>query len=329
MTELNRNSKFKPFSRITELLGMKYYSSKDFVFFRIYKSSLQQGSGKTTLAKEVGKKGEELKLFKKVVAATVSQCNNKKDVLCLVASLEFKSGLQFKNLSLWDVGVEGVFQFKIGELGNDRELVPLNLDLSNLKLWNLLELKFIRKGPTNFLSLQLLCIIEVFSCPKLKTIFSPTIDRSLLVLKYLHIYNCEELEQIFDSSDAYELKSLYSCSQQVCFPKLNLIRIQSCNKLKCLFYNFMAGHFPSLTYLEIKECFQLEEVFNFEHEANNDDQEGTDKDGEQEPLENLKDIRLSSLPNFKEIHHKFKLKDHVERYIKDCPKYAPNLHPDM
>ncbi|RDX63510.1 hypothetical protein CR513_58055, partial [Mucuna pruriens] len=111
------------------------------------------------------------------------------------------------------------------------------------------------------------------------------------MLKYLDVLNCEELEQIFDSSDAQELKS-----QQV------------------------------LTYLEIKECFQLEKDFNFEHEADNDDQEGTEKDGEQELLENLKDIRLSSLPNFKEIHHRFKLKDHVERYIKDCPKYAPNLY---
>ncbi|RDX89735.1 hypothetical protein CR513_28504, partial [Mucuna pruriens] len=191
------------------------------------------------------------------------------------------------NLKLWDVGVEGVFQFQIGELGNDRELVPLNLDLSNLELWNLLELKFIWKGPTNFLSLQLLSFINVEDCPKLKTIFSPTIVRSLSVLKYLYIDNCEEFEQIFDSGDAHELKSLYACSKQVCFPKLERIQILNCNKLKCLFYNFVAGHFPSLTILEIIECFQLEKVFNFEHEADNNDQEGTDKDGEQELLENL------------------------------------------
>ncbi|RDY13070.1 hypothetical protein CR513_02057, partial [Mucuna pruriens] len=203
------------------------------------------------------------------------------DVLCLVASLEFKTDLQFKYLTLVDVGVEGVFRFQIGELGNDRELVPLNLDLLNLELWNLLELKFIWKGPTNFLSLQLLHSIIVIGCPKLKTIFSPTIVRSLPVLEYLDIYNYDELEQIFDSSDAQELKSLYACSQEVCFPKLKLIGIKNCLKLKCLFYNFVAGHFPSLTNLIIKKCFQLEKVLNFEHEADNDDQEGTDKDGEQ------------------------------------------------
>ncbi|RDX67494.1 Disease resistance protein, partial [Mucuna pruriens] len=261
--------------------------------------------------------------------------SKEKDVLCLVGSLEFKASLQFKDLTLCNVGVVGVFQFQIGELGNDKELVPLNLDLSKLRLWSLPELKFIWKGPTNFLNLRLLCSINVSSCPKLKTIFSPTIVRSLPVLEYLDIHNCDELEQIFDLGDAQELKILgdaqelkilYACSQEVCFPKLDFIRIRKCNKLKCLFYNFVAGHFPSLIKMEIIECFQLEKVFNFEHETDNDDQEGTDKDGEQELLENLKDIRLSSLSNFKEIHHRFKLKDHVKQIIEDCPKYAPSLY---
>ncbi|RDX98021.1 Disease resistance protein, partial [Mucuna pruriens] len=249
---------------------------------------------------------------KAVIDSDIQQHTNEmeKDVLCLISSLEFKVGLQFKYLALEHVGVE----------------VPLNLDLSNLELWNLFELKFIWKGPTNFLTLQLLDTIVVRGCPKLKTIFSPTIVRSLPMLEYLGIVNCEELEQIFDSSDAQKLKSLYACSQQVCFPKLERIEIENCNKLKCLFYNFMAGHFTSLTNLQIIDCFQLEKVLNFEHEADNDDQEGTDKDQEQELLENLECIGLSSLPNFKEIHHRFKLKDHVKHFVRDCPKYAPSLY---
>ncbi|XP_014522415.1 probable disease resistance protein At4g27220, partial [Vigna radiata var. radiata] len=92
MIQLHHNSKFEPFSRITELPGMQYYSSNDFFMFNSTEASYKKllealknkcsfiigliglgGSGKTTLAKEVGKKAEQMKLFEKVVLATVSQ----------------------------------------------------------------------------------------------------------------------------------------------------------------------------------------------------------------------------------------------------------------
>ncbi|XP_027368469.1 probable disease resistance protein At4g27220 [Abrus precatorius] len=237
--------------------------------------------------------------------------------------LDLKVVLGFKVLIFTHLRAEGIFQLQIREHGSNREQSPLNLDLYGFYLTNLPELKFIWKGPTKFLSLQVLKYFRVDGCPKLKTIFSPTIVRSLPELRSLKILNCDELEQIFDSGDAEELKSLYACSQQVCFPKLWYIEVQKCNKLKCLFYNLMAGHFPSLDYLEIKECSQLEKVFDFEHEADEEGQEGTNKDGEQPLLQNLRFIILKSLLNFKDIHHGFKLKHHVKRTIENCPKYSP------
>lgn len=82
---------FEPFSRRTELPGMKYFSSKNFVYSKSTEHAYNKlmealkdgkcnmigfhgmgGSGKTTLVKEVGKKAEELQLFDKVVMAVVS-----------------------------------------------------------------------------------------------------------------------------------------------------------------------------------------------------------------------------------------------------------------
>ncbi|TKY45723.1 Disease resistance protein [Spatholobus suberectus] len=110
MTQLNHNSKFEQFSRITELPGMKYYSSKNFILFKSTESTYNKllealkdksvcmiglhgigGSGKTTLVREVGKKAEELELFEKVVMATISQTPNIRSIQAQIADqLGFK-----------------------------------------------------------------------------------------------------------------------------------------------------------------------------------------------------------------------------------------------
>jgi len=112
MIQLDLNSKFEPFSTKTELPGMKYYSSKDFFMFKSTEASYNKllealknksvamiglvglgGSGKTTLAKEVGKNVEEMKLFEKVVFATVSQPLNIRGIQDQIAdqlTFEFK-----------------------------------------------------------------------------------------------------------------------------------------------------------------------------------------------------------------------------------------------
>jgi len=118
MIQLDRNSKFEPFSRITELPGMKYYSSDDFFMFNSTEASYNKlfeelknksvlmiglvglgGSGKTTLAKEVGKKVEEMKIFEKVVFATVSQPLNIRSIQDQIADQ-----LGFKLMEESDIG---------------------------------------------------------------------------------------------------------------------------------------------------------------------------------------------------------------------------------
>ena len=239
--------------------------------------------------------------------------------------LDHLKAVRFKELRLSYLRLKGLFRFQMGEQGGTRELVPLNLDIFILELQNLAELNFIWKGPTGFLSLQRLLYIHINGCPKLKTIFSATIVRSLPMLSSLHICKCDELEQIFDLGDAHQLKTLYS-SQHLCLPSLSLIEVKKCNKLKCLLYNLSATHFTRVHNLTIEECSQIQKAFGFEHETDDGGEEETTKKGEQLLLQNLRQIILKKLPNFEEIHHGFKLKEDVQHTIEECPKYSPSLY---
>ncbi|KAG5081158.1 hypothetical protein JHK86_005223 [Glycine max] len=121
MTQLNHNSKFEPFSSKTELPGLKYHSFKDFVLFKSTESACNEilkalikdksfhmighhgmgGSGKTTLVKEVGKKVEELKLFEKVVMATLNLLTGEEawDLFELYATIADNSSAALKVLA--------------------------------------------------------------------------------------------------------------------------------------------------------------------------------------------------------------------------------------
>ncbi|XP_028782175.1 disease resistance protein At4g27190-like [Neltuma alba] len=95
MTDLKQNSSFEPFSQLIQLPGITYFSSKEFMAFNSRISTYNRlleaiingknkmvglygmaGSGKTTLATEVGKKVAELKLFDKVIRVVVSKPPN-------------------------------------------------------------------------------------------------------------------------------------------------------------------------------------------------------------------------------------------------------------
>ncbi|KAI4332241.1 hypothetical protein L6164_017165 [Bauhinia variegata] len=110
MIEFDNESNFKTFARLAALPGIEYSSCEGFTFFESTKLAYAQlwealqddgvyrialfglgGSGKTTLVTEVGKKAKESNLFDRVVAVTVSQTPNVRNIQGQMADmLNFK-----------------------------------------------------------------------------------------------------------------------------------------------------------------------------------------------------------------------------------------------
>ncbi|KAK4275509.1 hypothetical protein QN277_018580 [Acacia crassicarpa] len=113
MKELKRNTSFDPFSLPTQLPGINtqfssegvmYFKSRDSTYHSLLKAMKDGknkmvglygmgGSGKTTLAIEVGKKVEELKLFDKVFKVVVSRPLNVRNIQ---KQIKENTGLKFE-----------------------------------------------------------------------------------------------------------------------------------------------------------------------------------------------------------------------------------------
>ncbi|KAK0601237.1 hypothetical protein LWI29_022368 [Acer saccharum] len=120
-------------------------------------------------------------------------------------------------------------------------LSQLELSLPSLKVLKLEYLKQLEclcKGPTHLLSLPNLKKLEVWSCNRLRHMFSPSLARNLLQLEKQSISSCGELEQIFNEDDAAEYNQTLSKDHlqwPLLFPNLSSIDINWCDKLKSMF----------------------------------------------------------------------------------------------
>nr|KYP60861.1 Disease resistance protein At4g27190 family [Cajanus cajan] len=108
--------------------------------------------------------------------------------------------------------------------------------------------------------------IEIERCNKLKAIFSATLVTRLPRLEILIVMDCNEWEEIISlDCDKGENRNLYSFSQQVCFPMLFEINIQSCNKVKTIFPATIAS-LPELWRVVIKDCNEWEKIISLDSE---------------------------------------------------------------
>jgi hypothetical protein len=145
---------------------------------------------------------------------------------------------------------------EVFELGEEKDL-PLLSSLTELQLRGLPELKCIWKGPTKYVSLQSLTLLNLYSLDKLTFIFTLSLAQSLPQLQTLEIEKCDELKHIIREEDG-ERKIIPESPR---FPELKTIIVYDCGKLE---YVFPVSVCPSLLSLEVMWIFysdNLKQIF--------------------------------------------------------------------
>ncbi|KAL9414744.1 hypothetical protein AB3S75_043083 [Citrus x aurantiifolia] len=171
----------------------------------------------------------------------------------------------------------------------------------------------IAEGQENklFPCLKTLCVDE---CTKLRHLLSSTLARNLLQLEELEIYNCRELEQIIDEDEDEDHL------QPVCFPKLTMIDVRYCPKLKHLFHISVAPSLQKLKHLSIEANDELEEVFWHKDRADVTDY----NEIVMNELEDFKLRDLLNLTNFWPAGYQIPFPSASYTVVRNCPKLCGN-----
>jgi hypothetical protein len=202
-----------------------------------------------------------------------------------------------------------------GLLAREGEQLVLLSRLKEMSLHDLLEVRCIWKGPTQLINLNNLEGLEVFGCKKLIHLLTLTLAQSLQNLKILKIERCDELEHLIVEDEEDHILSSESHLQPLYFPKLDVVKVKECNKLKCLFPMVIAHNLLELSSLKVEGASQLVEVFAHEDEGDTLVQKDV-------TLPKLKDITLKRLPsllNFCPRNYHVRLPYLHNLEVKNCP----------
>ncbi|CAJ2663204.1 unnamed protein product [Trifolium pratense] len=170
--------------------------------------------------------------------------------------------LTLEILKLCNSNVEHIFSL------NEIDEQQLDLALRYITLIDLPMMTCLFVGPKNSFSLKNLTDITIMRCDKLKIAFSTSILRFLPQLRGLTIEECKELEHIIED-DLENKTNSNSLSSTTCFPKLEVLDVRNCDKLKFVFSTSMLRVLPLLLYLRIEECKELEHIIEDDLENKN------------------------------------------------------------
>ncbi|KAF7833576.1 disease resistance protein [Senna tora] len=201
--------------------------------------------------------------------------------------------------------------------------------------------EYICNGPT-LISFQHLEELRVEGCRKLRCIFSSAVIKSLPLLYKLFIINCEELEEIISlSEEEANFPNASSTSdhlQHPSFPKLDYLKIEGCNRLKCVFpLSISLYHLPSLSELIIRRCCEIDQVFccapQNHHHTQLPHLHNLNLEDLPFQLPRLEGLTLEELPNLTNFCRDFEshLKLEALRWcdVEDCPNFSPTTIPAL
>ncbi|KAI4313427.1 hypothetical protein L6164_026411 [Bauhinia variegata] len=146
--------------------------------------------------------------------------------------------------------------------------------------------------------------LEIENCRKLVIIFPSHIGSSINSLETLLITNCESLEHVFEETHS-EISGVPA--SVLCFPNLQQVHVQRCERLKYLFPASVANTLGKLQRLKIENCSKIEEIVIKEDNASPSSEvifdHGGVNDGETLGVENEKQARGTySFPNLLTLH---------------------------
>ncbi|KAF7833258.1 disease resistance protein [Senna tora] len=209
---------------------------------------------------------------------------------------------------------------------NEEGALMIVSNLEKFYLKHLDEVEYIWKGPI-LISLRHLKELRVEGCRKLRCIFTSVVIKNLPLLEYMIIIKCEELEEIIslseDDANFPNPSSTTHHLQQPCFPKLQFLEVEGCNRLRCVFPLSISQYdLPCLLDIDIRSCEQIEEVFGCEKIK-----DSSTNNKKEIVLPNLTMLNLERLASLVDIcqgftFHAVKL---TKVWINECPKFAPFL----
>ncbi|XP_027906942.1 uncharacterized protein LOC114166408 [Vigna unguiculata] len=177
----------------------------------------------------------------------------------------------------------------------------ITFPLKKLVLSNLRNLENVwNEDPCGILSLHHLQEVFVDTCKSLKSVFPASVARDLGKLENLIVEDCEGLMAIVEEE---------SKEDEIIFPQLLYLKVQSCNSLPYLFTSSTAKSLGELIIMKIKECKSIEEIVSKEGEESDEDVEIIFEQLQDLYLEKLDELRCFydgsftlSFPSLEEVH---------------------------